>query len=91
MVKGYFQQFGVDFNETFGTLVKSMAFRVFFAIAALFNLDIEQIDIKIAFLYGFINQLIYIDIPKELETEVNCNMVYKLLKAFYNIKPSPQL
>ena len=52
-----------------------MAFRVFFAITAFFDLDINQIDIKTAFLYGFINQLVYIEIFKGIETKANRNMV----------------
>ena len=37
-----------------------MAFRVLFAIAAYYNLDIDQMDVITAFLYGLINQLVYI-------------------------------
>lgn len=56
-----------------------MAFCVFFAIAAYFDLDINQIDVKTAFLYGFINQLIYVEIPKETKTKKIQNMICKLL------------
>lgn len=45
-------------------IVKWMAFRVLFAIAAYYNLNINQIDIKIAFLYDLINQLVYMQISK---------------------------
>lgn len=86
MVKGYFQQFGIDFDQTFAAIVKLMAFRVFFTIAAFFNLDIDPIDIKIAFLYGLINQLVYIEMPKGTKTKINQDMVYKLLKALYGLK-----
>ena len=55
VVKGYLQQYGVDYDQTFTTVVKPMAFRALFAIAAYYNLKIEQIDIKTAFLYGPIN------------------------------------
>ena len=41
-----------------------MAFRALFAIVTSYNLDIEQIDIKTAFFYGIIAQLLYIEIPK---------------------------
>lgn len=68
-----------------------MAFRVLFAIAAYFDLDIDQMDVKTAFLYGLIDQLIYIDIPKGTETETNKDMVCKLLKALYGLKQSPHL
>lgn len=55
VVRGYLQQFGIDFDQTFLTMVKPMAFRVLFAIAAYYDLDIDQIDVKTAFFYGLIN------------------------------------
>ena len=55
VVKGYLQQYGVDYNQTFATVVKPMAFRALFAITAYYNLKIEQMDIKTAFLYRPIN------------------------------------
>ncbi len=55
VVKGYLQQFEVDFDQTFAAVVNPMAFRVLFAIAAFFDLDIDQMDVKTAFLYGLID------------------------------------
>ena len=48
-------------------------------------------DVKTAFLYGLIDQLIYMEIPKGTETEATKNMVCKLLKAIYGLKQSPRL
>ena len=48
-------------------------------------------DVKTAFLYGLIDQLVYVEIPKGTETEANRNMVCKLLKALYGLKQSPRL
>lgn len=87
-MKGYLQQYGIDFDQTFIAIVKFIAFGVFFAIVAFFDLNIDQIDVKTVFLYGFINQLIYIEILKSIKTKANRNMVYKLLKVFYNLKQS---
>ncbi len=91
VVKGYLQQFEVDFDLTFTSVVKPIAFKVWFAVAAFFDLDIDQMDVKTAFLYGFIDQLVYVDIPKGSETETNQGMVCKLLKALYGLKQSPRL
>ena len=55
VVKGYLQQYGVDYDQTFTAVVKPIAFRALFAITAYYNLKIKQIDIKTAFLYGLIN------------------------------------
>lgn len=45
-------------------------------------------DVKTAFLYGLINQLVYVKIPKKIESASNWDMVYKLLKALYGLKQS---
>ncbi len=91
MVKGYLQQFGVDFDQTFAVVVKPMAFCVLFAIAAFYNLDIDQMDIKTAFLYGLINQLIYVEQLKGTETKETRDFVYQLHKALHGLKQSPRL
>jgi hypothetical protein len=55
VVKGYLQQYSVDYNQTFAAVVKPIAFRALFVITAYYNLKIKQIDIKTAFLYRPIN------------------------------------
>ncbi len=91
VVKGYLQQFGIDFNQTFAAMVKPMAFRVLFAIAAYYDLDINQMDVKTAFFYSLIDQLVYIQIPKDSEDSTNSGKVCKLLKALYGLKQAPRL
>lgn len=48
-------------------------------------------DIKTAFLYSFINWLIYIQMSNGFELSINKNMVYKLMKAFYELKQALKL
>lgn len=48
-----------------------MVFRVFFAIAVFFDLDIDQMDIKTTFLYSLISQLIYVEMSKSIKTKAN--------------------
>lgn len=67
-----------------------MAFRVLFAIAEFFDLDIDQMDVKTAFLYGLIDQLVKVEIPKGF-AEANRDMVCKLLKALYGLGQSSRL
>lgn len=71
VVKGYLQQFGVDYDQTFAAIVKPMAFSVLLVIAAFFDLDIDQMDVKTAFLYDLIDQLVYVESPKGTESEEN--------------------
>lgn len=80
------QQFDIDFDQIFTAVVKPMVFRVLFAIAVYYKLDIDQIDIKIALLYGLIDQLVYVQISKGSETSFNKTMICKLLKALYGLK-----
>lgn len=55
VVKGYLQQYGVDFDQSFAAVVKPIAFQVLFAIAVYYDLNIDQMDVETAFLYGLIN------------------------------------
>lgn len=91
IVRGYLQQFGVGFDQTHAAVVKPMAFRVLFAIAAHYDLDIDQMDVKTAFLYGPIDTLVYVQIPKGSELPSTKGMVCKLLKALYGLKQAPRL
>lgn len=68
-----------------------MAFRILFTIAAYYEVDINQMDMKTAFFYGLINQLAYVQIPKGLESSANESMVCKLLKILYDLKQAPRL
>lgn len=60
---------GVDFDQPFIATVKLIAFQALFAITAFYNLDIEQIDIKIAFFYSIIDQLFYVEVLKKYEQQ----------------------
>lgn len=91
VVKGYLQQFRVDFDQTFAAVVNPMVFRMLFAIAAFHDLGIDQMDVKTAFLYGLIDQLIYVEQLKGTETKETQDFVCQLHKALYGLKQSPRL
>lgn len=67
-----------------------MAFCVLFAIAAFYDLDINQIDVKTAFFYREIDQLLFVETPKGYYNNIE-GMVYRLNKALYGLKQSPRL
>ena len=52
VAKGYTQKEGMNFNEVFSLVVKHSSIRVLFIMVALFDLKLEQLDIKIVFLHG---------------------------------------
>ena len=91
VMRDHLQQFGINFDQMFAAVVKPMAFRVLFAIAPYYDLDIDQMDVKMAFLFGMIDQMVYVQMPKDSETTANKGMVCKLLKALYGLKQAPRL
>lgn len=91
VVRGYLQQFGIDFDQKFAAVVRPMAFRVLYAIATYYDLGIDQIDVRTIFLYGLTNQLVYVQIPKSSENPTNKGMVCKVLKALYGLKKASRL
>lgn len=71
--------------------IKQMAFYILFVIATFYKLDIDQIDIKTAFLYSLINQLIYVKQPKDKDTKNSWDFIFQLYKVLYNLKQSLRL
>lgn len=88
VVKGFLQQYGIDYDQTFAAVIKPMAFRILFAVAAALDLDIDQMDVKTAFLNGIIQELIYVHMPPGFKIP---GMVCMLKKALYGLKQSPRL
>lgn len=80
------QQYGINFDQIFTIIIKLIVFKVLFIIAIFYNLNIDQINIKIVFFHDFINQLIYIKILKKIKIKANKNIIYKLLKALYSLE-----
>ena len=55
VVKGYLQQYNINYDQTFTVVVKPIAFRALFIITAYYNLKIKQMDIKTTFFYRLID------------------------------------
>ena len=89
VVKGYEQQQGIDYADTFASVVKPMSYKALFAIAASLDLEIEQMDVKTAFLYGTLDEEIFVEQPEGLED--GTGRVCRLNKALYGLKQSPRV
>lgn len=89
VVKGYEQQAGVDFNETFASVVKPMSYKALFATAAARDFEIEQMDVKTALLYGSVEEEIYVYQPEGFDD--GAGRVCRLNKALYGLKQSPRV
>jgi len=63
IVRGFEQEYGIDYNETFASVVRQKTYRSLFALAAIHDWEIEQMDVKTAFLYGPVNETIFAQLP----------------------------
>ena len=90
MAQGYTQVEGLDFRETYVTVVGLEAIRILLAYACAHNIKLYQMDVKSAFLNGYINELMYVEKPPGSEDEKKPNHVYKLRKALYGLKQAPR-
>lgn len=61
VVCGFEQRTGVDYHKTFASVVKPMSYKAIFAIAVVLDLEIEQLDMKTGFIYGNIDEKIYVE------------------------------
>ncbi|GKG11011.1 retrotransposon protein, putative, ty1-copia subclass, partial [Tanacetum coccineum] len=64
VAKGYTQLYGVDYEETFSPVADIRAIRVLISIAAYYDYEIWQMDVKTAFLNGYLNEDIYMVQPE---------------------------
>nr|GEU67070.1 retrotransposon protein, putative, Ty1-copia subclass [Tanacetum cinerariifolium] len=64
VVRGFDQREGIDFNEVFSLVVRHTSIRVLLSIVALQDLEMEQLDVKKAFLYGHLEEEIYVKQPE---------------------------
>ena len=86
MIHDYKQKYGVDYYETWIKVVKSMFFRILFAITASRWLYAEQMNIVIAFFYELLDEIIYVTQSNEFieDSELIC----RFIKALYELKQS---
>jgi hypothetical protein len=89
VVRGFEQKEGLDYQETFASVVKPMSYKALFAIAAALDLEIHQMDVKTAFLYGEIDGEVYVEQPEGLDD--GTGRVCRLNKALYGLKHSPRI
>jgi hypothetical protein len=90
VAKGFTQTYGMDYNETFSRVAKFTSIRCILALATLEDMEIHQMDMKIAFLNGKIKKEIYMEQPQGFVHQGDEHLVCKLHKSLYGLKQSPR-
>ena len=90
VVKGYAQYYGVDYTDTFSPVARLDTIRLLFALAAQNQWKIHQLDVKSAFLNGYLQEEIYIEQPEGFEVKGSEDKVFRLKKALYGLKQAPR-
>jgi hypothetical protein len=88
VAKGYSQTAGIDYTETFSPVARFDSIRAVLSVAAAEKLNLHQFDVKTAFLYGTIDELIYMQQPEGFED--GTDRVCMLKKSLYGLKQSPR-
>ena len=86
MAKDFIQKEDIDFFDTFSPITKATSIRLLIAIAAIHNLMIHQMDVKMTFLNGDLEGEIYMDQLEGFTMPGNEHKVCKLLKSLYGLK-----
>nr|GEZ01381.1 hypothetical protein [Tanacetum cinerariifolium] len=90
VVRGYRQEEGIDFEESFALVARMEAIRIFLAYAAHKSFSMFQMDVKTTFLHGLLKEDVYVCQPEGFIDADHPSHVYKLKKALYGLKQAPR-
>ncbi|GJR75433.1 retrovirus-related pol polyprotein from transposon TNT 1-94 [Tanacetum coccineum] len=86
VARGYRQEEGINFEESFALVARIDVIRIFLAYVAHMNMIVYQMDVKTAFLNGILREEVYVSQPDGFVDQDNTNHVYKLKKALHGLK-----
>nr|GEW42943.1 retrovirus-related Pol polyprotein from transposon TNT 1-94 [Tanacetum cinerariifolium] len=90
VVRGYRQEEGIDFKESFASVARMEATRIFLAYVSHKLFTVFQMDVKTAFLHGSLKEDVYVCQPEGFINADHPSHVYKLKKALYGLKQAPR-
>jgi hypothetical protein len=90
VAKGFKQMYGIDYEDTFSHVVKAATIRIVLSIAVSKGWCLRQLDVQNAFLYGVLEEEVFMSQPPGYEDPAFPNHVCKLDKAIYGLKQAPR-
>ncbi|GKD48223.1 putative ribonuclease H-like domain-containing protein [Tanacetum coccineum] len=90
IAQGYIQEEGIDYDEVFAPVAGIEAIRIFLAYASYKDFVVYQMDVKSAFLYGKIEEEVYVCQPLGFEDLDFPERVYKVEKDLYDLHQAPR-
>ncbi|GJS92827.1 retrovirus-related pol polyprotein from transposon TNT 1-94 [Tanacetum coccineum] len=90
VAQGYRQEEGIDYDEVFALVARIEAIRIFLAFASYMGFIVYQMDVKSAFLYGIIDEEVYVSQPPGFVDPKFPKKVYKVVKALYGLHQAPR-
>ncbi|KAL0544873.1 hypothetical protein IC582_020003 [Cucumis melo] len=91
VAKGYSQRKGIDYDEVFAPVARLETIRLLIALAAQNNWKIFQMDVKSAFLNGYLEEEVYLEQPPGYSVKGQEDKVLKLKKTLYGLKQAPRM
>ena len=85
VAKGFRQVKGIDYDETFSPVAMLKSVRIMLAIAAFYDYEIWQMDVKSAFLNGFLEEELYMMQPEGFVVPKDANKMCKLQRSIYGL------
>lgn len=90
VAKGYNQRSGIDYEEVFAPVAHLETIRLIISLASQNKWKIFQMDVKSAFLNGYLEEEIYVEQPMGYKVKGHEGKVLKLKKALYGLKQAPR-
>ena len=90
VARGFTQQLDIEFNETFAPVAHMDTVRTVLAIAGQNKWHVHQMDVKSAFLNGYLEEEVYVEQPKGYEFPSQEHKVYRMKNALYGLKQPPR-
>nr|GFA64972.1 putative ribonuclease H-like domain-containing protein [Tanacetum cinerariifolium] len=90
VAQGHTQEEGIDYEEVFAPIARIKAIRLFLAYASFMGFPVYQMDVKSVFLYGTIEEEVYVCQPPGFEDLEYPDKVYKVVKALYGLHQAPR-